>query len=188
MTDNKLDAGALKAFVHPVRLKLYELLEEHGAATATQLAARVGENTGVTSYHLRKLAAHGLIVDVPEQGKGKERFWKTTGFTADIDELRRNPETAQAAEALATATVRQRGAELARWVEESRTAPRPWVVASLHTHRGMQLTLEQLEELNRQVTELLDAFQERVRDQEDEGAVRVVVNVDAFPVRVDHPS
>ena len=47
------DATALKALAHPVRLRMLGMLRVDGPATATQLAARLGLNSGATSYHLR---------------------------------------------------------------------------------------------------------------------------------------
>ena len=55
--------AGLKALSHPVRLRMLGLLRTEGPATATTLAARLGLNTGATSYHLRQLAQHGFIVD-----------------------------------------------------------------------------------------------------------------------------
>ncbi|MFC7643028.1 ArsR/SmtB family transcription factor [Streptosporangium lutulentum] len=81
---NDLGASALKGLAHPVRLRLLELLDHHGPATATQLAAQTGENTGSTSYHLRILARHGLIEDVPERGKGKERWWRSRATASTV--------------------------------------------------------------------------------------------------------
>ena len=46
-----------------------------GPATATALAATLGTNTGATSYHLRKLAAVGLVEETGE-GRGRERWWR----------------------------------------------------------------------------------------------------------------
>ena len=56
-----------------------------GPATASQLAEKLGESSGATSYHLRQLAAHGFIEDAPEHGKGRERWWKAvhTGLRFD---------------------------------------------------------------------------------------------------------
>jgi len=70
------DPTALKALVHPDRLKMLGLLRVEGPATATSLAARLGLNTGATSYHLRQLAAHGFIEADPERGTRRERWWK----------------------------------------------------------------------------------------------------------------
>ncbi|GAA3148079.1 helix-turn-helix domain-containing protein [Nonomuraea salmonea] len=73
-----LDANALKSFAHPLRLRIYELLDEHGPSTATRLAALLGQNTGATSYHLRELARHGMIEVVAGMGRGKEKYWRIT--------------------------------------------------------------------------------------------------------------
>ena len=68
--------AALRALSHPVRLRMLALLRTEGPATATTLAARLGLNTGATSYHLRQLAEHGFVVDDPERGDGRDRWWQ----------------------------------------------------------------------------------------------------------------
>ena len=50
----------MKALTHPVRVRMLGMLRIDGPATATTLAARLGLNTGATSYHLRQLAAARL--------------------------------------------------------------------------------------------------------------------------------
>ena len=74
--DVVLTPKALRGIVHPIRLQLLELLQIDGPATATGLAARVGQSSGVTSYHLRVLAEHGLIVEDTERGTGRDRWWR----------------------------------------------------------------------------------------------------------------
>ncbi|MDP9866059.1 MULTISPECIES: helix-turn-helix domain-containing protein [Streptosporangium] len=179
-----LDASALKGLAHPSRLRLLDLLDRHGPATATQLAALTGENTGATSYHLRRLERHGLIEDIPERGKGKERWWRTRSFAFDGDRLRHDPDTAEAAEFLLAEMVRQRRAELANWLEESRTTPRPWIEAGVNSRVAVRLTREELADLVRDVTQVLDAYHDRARER-GEGVpdtARVIVHFDAFPV------
>ncbi|MCG5220479.1 winged helix-turn-helix domain-containing protein [Streptosporangium sp. KLBMP 9127] len=185
-----LDAKALKSFAHPLRLRLYELLDEHGPSTATQLAARVHENTGATSYHLRELARHGMIEPVPELGRGKEKFWRITpggfafGSPPDSD-----PETASAVEFLIADVIRQRGAELARWQEEEGSTPEEWVRASGLTRRSLRLTAEELTSLSHQVHEVLAVYRELSDRRERESAgdpdpatAKVVIHFDTFPV------
>ncbi|HEU5474062.1 MAG TPA: helix-turn-helix domain-containing protein [Actinophytocola sp.] len=70
----RLDGRALRILAHPLRARLLSELRLHGAATATTLAVRLSTNTGATSYHLRKLAAVGLVEETGE-GHGKQRFW-----------------------------------------------------------------------------------------------------------------
>jgi DNA-binding transcriptional ArsR family regulator len=74
--DVVLTPNALRGMVHPIRLQLLELLQIDGPATATGLAARVGQSSGVTSYHLRVLAEHGLILEDTERGTGRDRWWR----------------------------------------------------------------------------------------------------------------
>ena len=60
---------------HPLRSRLLSALRLGGPATATDLAATLGTNSGATSYHLRKLEAVGLVADTGE-GEGKRRLWR----------------------------------------------------------------------------------------------------------------
>jgi DNA-binding transcriptional ArsR family regulator len=63
------------ATAHPVRLRIFELLRE-GPATASQLARRLGESSGTTSYHLRVLEGAGAIAEDPSLGTRRERYWR----------------------------------------------------------------------------------------------------------------
>jgi DNA-binding transcriptional ArsR family regulator len=70
------DPEGLKALSHPVRLRILGLLRTEGGATATTLAARLGLNSGATSYHLRQLEKAGFIVEDAERGNGRDRWWR----------------------------------------------------------------------------------------------------------------
>jgi DNA-binding transcriptional ArsR family regulator len=70
-----LGAREVRALAHPLRLRLLESLGD-GPATASMLARELGESSGATSYHLRALAAAGLIVEDLGRRKGRERWWK----------------------------------------------------------------------------------------------------------------
>jgi DNA-binding transcriptional ArsR family regulator len=63
------------ATAHPIRLRIFELLRE-GPATASQLAHRLGESSGTTSYHLRRLEHAGAIAEDPTLGTRRERYWR----------------------------------------------------------------------------------------------------------------
>src|SRR5215216_1076307 len=73
----RLDASSLKVLAHPMRSRLLGALRGAGPSTATTLAARLGTNSGATSYHLRRLAEVGLVQDTG-QGKGKRRVWQAS--------------------------------------------------------------------------------------------------------------
>jgi len=75
----RLDGPSLKALAHPLRARLVASLRADGPGTATQLAQRLGENSGATSYHLRVLAEHDFVEDDPDQmPSGRERWWRAT--------------------------------------------------------------------------------------------------------------
>src|SRR5436189_3484080 len=70
-----MDAAQLRALAHPLRLQLLELLRSEGPATASQLARRLGESSGATSYHLRALHRAGMVEEA-EQRNARERWWQ----------------------------------------------------------------------------------------------------------------
>ncbi|MFI7441934.1 ArsR/SmtB family transcription factor [Nonomuraea indica] len=187
-----LDAHALKSFAHPLRLSLYELLEEHGPSTATRLAGLLGHNTGATSYHLRELARHGMIEEAPELGRGKEKYWRIVpggfsyGETPPGDE-----EAASALETLMDDLLRRRGAELARWREEEASTPEEWIRASGLGRRSLLLTAQETERMRDEVFEVLERYRaladRRAREprrEPDPSLGRVVVHFDVLPVGV----
>lgn len=83
--DALLTPKRLAGLVHPVRVRLLALLQYDGPSTATALAKRVGQSSGVTSYHLRVLADLGFVVEDTERGTRRDRWWRavhrSTSFT-----------------------------------------------------------------------------------------------------------
>ncbi|RSM42514.1 ArsR family transcriptional regulator [Amycolatopsis balhimycina DSM 5908] len=66
-----------KALANPVRRDILAYLGKHGEANSTSVAKALGESTGTTSYHLRKLADLELIEELEDRGDGRERWWKS---------------------------------------------------------------------------------------------------------------
>jgi DNA-binding transcriptional ArsR family regulator len=72
------DIEELRALAHPMRQRILRRLHEDGPATSTTLARDLGENSGITSYHLRLLAEHDFVREVAGRGKGRERWWEAS--------------------------------------------------------------------------------------------------------------
>jgi DNA-binding transcriptional ArsR family regulator len=72
-----MKAAQLRALAHPLRLQLLQVLHAEGPATASQLARRLGESSGSTSYHLRALYRAGMVEEA-EQRNARERWWQRT--------------------------------------------------------------------------------------------------------------
>src|SRR5947208_14581598 len=70
-------AAQLRGLAHPLRLQLLHVLRAEGPATASQLARRLGESSGATSYHLRALHRAGMVEEA-EQRNARERWWQRT--------------------------------------------------------------------------------------------------------------
>lgn len=66
---------AIRALAHPLRLRMLDLLRFNGPSTATLLGRTMGESSGSTSYHLRQLARHGFIEEVPAT-RSRQRWWR----------------------------------------------------------------------------------------------------------------
>src|SRR5215471_2933217 len=94
---NRLDnATALRAYAHPVRMKLILALRTRGPLTATQAGRLLGESSGTCSFHLRQLAKYGLVEETGG-GTGREKPWRaTTTWTAWDAAGDGTPETAAA--------------------------------------------------------------------------------------------
>lgn len=80
------DVTQLKALSHPVRMRILGLLRTLGPATASQIARRLGLNSGATSYHLRQLAEHGFVEEAPELGNRRERWWRAVSQVTSVPE------------------------------------------------------------------------------------------------------
>ena len=98
-----------------------------GPATATDLAAALGTNSGATSYHLRKLEAVGLVTDTGE-GEGKRRLWRAATdfhsyYPSDFDG---DEDSETALNWLARDYVRHFSEQAERWVDASPDLARRW--------------------------------------------------------------
>ena len=65
-----------RVLANPLRRRMLAYLQQHREANSTSLAKALGESTGTTSYHLRKLAELRFIEEIPERSTGRERWWR----------------------------------------------------------------------------------------------------------------
>lgn len=79
------DPRSLRGLAHPLRLQMLGLLRADGPATASQLAARTGQSSGATSYHLRQLATYGFVVEDVDRGTTRERWWRAAHRATRFD-------------------------------------------------------------------------------------------------------
>lgn len=141
------DAMALRALAHPQRMRMLGMLRMDGPATATGLAARLGLNSGATSYHLRQLSRHGFIEEVAERGNGRDRWWRasheaTVTSTAGDDE-----DAIDAAVAFSQAALQWQVSQMQRAIEQHAQLPPDWREASTASDFIIPMTAAQAKAL-----------------------------------------
>jgi Helix-turn-helix domain len=155
------DPRALRAYAHPVRMRLIGLLRTEGPLTATRAADLLGESSGTCSFHLRQLAKYGLVEEA-EGGTGREKPWRaTTTSTAWDTTGDSTPEMAAATSLLSTVVAEQYFEQLARWLEARAGEPAEWQRAAMLGGRLLYVTPAELEELSGRMREMLDEYVER---------------------------
>ncbi len=180
-----VDASALKALAHPLRLRMYDLLADGGPATASQLAEQVGESSGTTSYHLRVLARHGFIEDDPERGDRRDRWWRTRpgGYNLHGSSLLDDPANAPALEVVTDRAWRSSAAQLRTWYSGASRWETRWLDATANATLRLEATPQELATLRDEVWEVLERHRARLGDRDaPDQSRRVVVQFHAFPL------
>ncbi len=176
------DPRALRALAHPMRISLVGLLRREGPLTATQAAEMLGESSASCSFHLRQLAKYGLVEEAGG-GRGRERPWRATAMFTRWPDVADGPEL-QAAAGLLSSVIAERYFEhLMRWLEAKPGEPPEWQEAAHFGDTMIYATAEELTELARQETALLEPFLERLvrPERRPPGARRVTYLHLAFP-------
>jgi predicted ArsR family transcriptional regulator len=151
------DPAALRVYAHPVRLRLVGLLRQHETLTATQAAKLLGESSGSCSFHLRALAKHGLVEEVPAPGRAKP--WKATAQATAWETSPDDPAASEAGRILSTAVVDLHAETARKWVQERELDPAgAWSQAAWISDRLLVCTAEELTALRAQIGELLEPF------------------------------
>jgi DNA-binding transcriptional ArsR family regulator len=185
------DLDTLKAFGHPLRMRLYRALYVNRTATASQLAEQVDEAVSLVSYHLRKLADHGLIEEAETQGRdGRERWWRTAsqGISFRDADFTDAPEKAATHAAVGRLSFEQRS-DLYRGYLDAHSAWTPdWRSAVFSSEFLANLTAAELARLGEELHALVRRYADAGRAAEDagdtEGREKVAVHMYGFPFRL----
>lgn len=180
----KVDASSLQGLAHPLRVQLCDQLGLHGPATATQLAGRLGESSGATSYHLRQLEKYGFVEEDSTRGSRRERWWRRVrgGITIAGHELAESEATRDATHLVLNEFNRSKQARIEQWRNNYYEWPREWVESTIESSTHLRVNAEELREFTDQLDHLLTAWAERTRDRLDDDLRDVEIQTYAFPV------
>jgi DNA-binding transcriptional ArsR family regulator len=181
------DARTLKALAHPVRIALIETLSISGAMTATELGEEIGESPTTCSFHLRQLAKYGFVEEAGG-GKGRNRPWRMTSIGMRYGDPNADPEAEIAAGVLGRLLRERQLERYWTWRTTRRSYPTRWQAAAIDNQHVFFVTIEEIEELNREIEQLLlPRFRDRMADPSARpaGAVPVEMLVISYPMQ--HP-
>jgi DNA-binding transcriptional ArsR family regulator len=183
--NDALGMEALRALAHPLRVEIMNELSDFGPATASGLAERLGESSGSTSYHLRQLAKHRIIVEDTERGSGRERWWRMApgGVTIGSPETLATPAGREANELISREWQQNNERRLTAFLRRGLDVyGGEWMQASTLSTSHLELTIDQLAEFGREYYALQERLREQWKNQEVDGRLRVQVQFNAFPL------
>ncbi|RYJ26901.1 ArsR-family transcriptional regulator [Streptomyces sp. L-9-10] len=184
------DLDTLKAFGHPLRMKLYRALYIARTATASQLADQVDEAVSLVSYHLRKLADHGLIEEAEPQGNdGRERWWQpaSQGLSFHDADFRDAPEKAATHAAVGRMSFEQRSDLYRGYLDTQGAWGVEWRSASFSSEYLAPLTAPELAAFSEELHRLVKRYEAAGRAAADAGDTvgreNVALHLYGFPFR-----
>lgn len=181
----RLDAASLRGLAHPARIQILDALRLDGPATASGLAERFSLRTGSVSWHLRKLAEHAFIEEIPDRGSRRERWWRAVGavWSIDVRALSRDSELRPIVSTLLGDVLAQHFARAqqfvqGRWSEDWQSS------GVLRTHDSLVMTPETLAAMGADLWSVVERYAaDAAASQPVDGGERVVVQIQAFPYR-----
>lgn len=185
LPNRNIDLATLKALAHPLRVRILDTLGQYGPSTASALGTRLGESSGATSYHLRQLARHDLVKEMPEKGSGRERWWRRTpgSLTLGHIEYKDSPSARAATDFITRQWQETRQGQLWEFVERGMDVfDKDWIDASILSSASLRLTKEQLAEFTTAWMAFSQDFVAKHRDLDLPGSRPVQVHFNAFPL------
>jgi hypothetical protein len=168
----------VRTLVHPIRWRIVETLERRGPLTSTLVGEALDLSTGVTSYHLRALAAVALIEEAPELAKGRERWWRLVEPRAYIPTDAETPDERAFSAAARLYHLERDDETLRRFMLAVQHLSPEWQDAAFTGSWPVALTVEETFELGMRFLELVDELRSRPAR---EGTREVVVTLRALP-------
>ena len=156
------DPAVLKALAHPVRQRLLNLLSADDVVTATDAAQSVGMTPSAVSHHLRQLEKYGLVVRVDPAGDARERPWRMTAATINLDPGSLDVAGRAALDVIVGNQVVELSQRIERHLDADRNAASPgWGPYTGLARTDLWLTEEEVAQLQTDLQGLLDGLRKR---------------------------
>lgn len=184
----QLDKQAVRALAHPLRSRLLTELRVNGPATATELAERLGTNTGATSYHLRELERVALVSD-SGKGVGKRRIWQARGASHSWQNsaFTDDPDARASLDWLRREYLRTYAARAEQWLAAEASWPEAWVDQLGFDDAILTVSPSKLGEFRKELRTLTEKYREPEAESEHEAARRILFVTHAVPLDTTPP-
>ncbi|GIH26470.1 transcriptional regulator [Acrocarpospora phusangensis] len=192
MSDRETTKGvenvtALKAFAHPLRIRLYYALRNARVATVSYLANAVEVPIAQASYHLKQLSQHGFIEPAPQYARdARERWWQLSSqrLRWDASTVLDEPEAAGVAAMIKNSAVREQY-RLIEEFNESGDWDTGWLDAAFMVDVTVDLTRAELAGMHAELMAVVERYTalSRRRSSTQPEVERVMCVMHGFPVR-----
>lgn len=179
MAVEELTTAQLRVLSHPTRLAFLRRLRSGGPATARVLGREFEMDSGAASYHLRRLAQGGLIVEDTELGTRRERWWRAVDEVSQFDPARHRDQAGLSRDYLRSVIV-SRADEMQRIAAGVAAMPAGWLDLTLFFDHRFELTADQMSALKQ---DLLAVIRRHAAQPPDPGADtrQVVAHLQLYP-------
>ncbi|MDA8063392.1 MAG: metalloregulator ArsR/SmtB family transcription factor [Actinomycetota bacterium] len=175
------DPAVIRALAHPMRLAILERLRAGGPASATEVAQVVNASPSACSFHLRALAAAGLIEEDPDApSSGRRRPWRAVPFELAW-RTGADAETDAAVGLLFGSMEAELAVRKARAREADADYPDAWRETLGSDHLVLRLTAAEAARLRWAIRALLESAQRSGRNSRAPDAETLDVVVDYVP-------
>jgi hypothetical protein len=157
------DPRTLRAYAHPLRVRLIGLLRSEGPMTATQAAAALDDNVPNCSFHLRQLAKYGFAERVPG-ADARERPWRATARMTSWDDDSDDPAMRAATDQLNSVLLGVFTQRAQDYLASRADEPSEWRAAAGFGDALVHVTAAELIELVDQMEALTARFADRATD------------------------
>jgi DNA-binding transcriptional ArsR family regulator len=181
------DPDVLKGMAHPMRQRLYRLLVQLGPSPVSVLAAKVGSEPGLVSYHLRELGRRGYIGQAPELARDRRETWwravdeSNSWSSSDFT----TPEARAVADTVKRQMISDQFARLTAYENAQGDWSQDWLDAATNSNSYPRLSPAELTELVDKIHAMIREYGERAKADrhDDDGRESVFLFLHAFPER-----
>jgi hypothetical protein len=164
-------------------MAIVDALASGDELTATDCAAITGLSPSATAYHLKILERYGFAEPAPARSDGRERPWRATLRSPQVDLDPTTPAGSAAAAAVAGAFFDRTRAVAEEFIATEHDEPEEWRDVAALANADLWLTPEELHKMTDALRAVLEPYRDRTLGEKPETSRRVRVMTLAVPYR-----